>query len=102
MMYGALFVLMDGIFLNQWLLVDSLDYLLLVCTISYYIFSLELSLSITIGAGSGDFGQGTGPIALSYLQCVGTEPRLIDCPSGMVSCSQDRDVGVRCQTQTGI
>ena len=47
------------------------------------------------------FGQGTGPIAFSYTQCVGTETRLVDCINGTNRyCSHSYDVGVRCHTRT--
>ena len=42
---------------------------------------------------------GTAPIALEYLDCVGTELLLIDChhlPWGTLSCDHSQDVGVRC------
>ena len=41
----------------------------------------------------------TAPIALDYLECVGTELLLIDCfhlPWGMYGCVHSQDVGVRC------
>ena len=48
------------------------------------------------------FGQGTGTIALNNVHCVGTEARLVDCSSGIISsCSHSEDAGVRCQEQTG-
>lgn len=48
------------------------------------------------------FGQGSGPILLNYVQCVGTEERLINCSSRPVSrCSHYEDAGVRCSIQTG-
>ena len=48
------------------------------------------------------FGQGTGTIALNNVQCAGTETRLVDCTSSIVSsCSHFDDAGVRCQMQTG-
>ena len=38
---------------------------------------------------------------LDYVQCVGTEARLADCPSGAVSCpTHAYDAGVRCSVQT--
>ena len=42
---------------------------------------------------------GTAPIALDYLECVGTELLLIDClhwPWGSFFCDHSQDVGVRC------
>ena len=52
------------------------------------------------------FGQGTGPILLDEVACVGTENRLIECnanPIGTNDCSHSEDAGVMCQplsTQT--
>ena len=46
-----------------------------------------------------DITAGTAPIALDYLECVGTELLLIACPHwplGMHGCVHSQDVGVRC------
>ena len=42
---------------------------------------------------------GTAPIALDYLECIGNELLLIDCPHwplGSHDCDHSQDVGVRC------
>ena len=46
------------------------------------------------------YGQGTGPILLDNLFCVGNEARLIDCPAneiGSHNCIHSEDASVRCQ-----
>ena len=65
----------------------------------------QLDLSITAAVATTHasfFGQGTGPINLVNVNCVGTESRLIDCPRGSQTlCSHSEDAGVRCSAQTG-
>ena len=56
-----------------------------------------------VGSIARAFSQGRGPIQLNQLQCVGSEARLVDCPSGATTgCTHAHDVGVRCHVQTGI
>ena len=46
------------------------------------------------------FGQGTGPILMSVVQCSGQESNLIDCsysPFPYSTCSHYYDVGVKCE-----
>ena len=42
------------------------------------------------------FGQGSGAIFRQYLQCAGTESRLVDCPTSSSSCTHAEDAGVTC------
>ena len=52
---------------------------------------------------SAHFGQGSGPILLNNVQCIGYESRLTDCPFGRVSgCFHSEDAGVRCSQRTGM
>lgn len=53
--------------------------------------------AIATGAAVPD---GTDPIFLDNVQCVGTELRLIDCPRnalGSHNCAHSEDAGVTCQ-----
>ena len=50
--------------------------------------------------GSAGFGQGSGPILLDSVTCIGSESTLASCGHpgvGIVtSCDHSRDAGVRC------
>lgn len=49
------------------------------------------------------FGQGTGEILLSNVQCIGSEERLVDCRRINLNenaCSHSEDAGVTCQERT--
>ena len=44
------------------------------------------------------FGQGTGPIHIDNVRCLGTETRLLSCPLLRVdNCVHAEDAGIRCQ-----
>lgn len=48
------------------------------------------------------FGQGTGPILLDELRCVGTEGNLLNCPRNELAvhdCSHSEDASVECQVE---
>ena len=49
--------------------------------------------------GSAQYGQGTGPIWLSKLSCIGNETSLIDCSQfdvGTKNCTHSDDAAVQC------
>lgn len=49
------------------------------------------------------FGRGTGPIYLGALGCVGTETRLVDCPSGSTDmCTHSNEAGVTCSRRKSL
>ena len=51
--------------------------------------------------GQANFGEGTGRMRLSNVQCTGNERSLVNCAansSGVNSCTHAQDVGVRCQS----
>ena len=54
-----------------------------LCTIAFAVYRAQ-------------FGQGTGPILLSYLSCSGRESSLLSCRHRSHSCSHSQDVGVVC------
>ena len=54
---------------------------------------------VAIPVGSGYYGNGTGPIFLDDVKCVGTEPGLGACDHklfGSNNCGHNEDAGVMC------
>ena len=49
------------------------------------------------------FGEGTGPILMDGVGCMGSESRLFDCPhdTDTAEDSHAEDAGVHCQLQLG-
>ena len=83
-MSGAQCVMMDGELLKLKLLADSLDDLL----------KMLLHLMEEM------FPDGTGPIWLDDVECIGTEISLFNCtamPIGVHNCRHFEDIGVNCQ-----
>ena len=57
-----------------------------------YIFAVD-----AIAHGSAFFGQGSGPILLDDVACVGNESRLVGCQyTANHNCGHNEDVGVVC------
>ena len=60
-----------------------------------------MSSTGAVGFSGAHFGAGTGPIYLDFVDCSGSEAKLIDCPhSSTVTCTNGhlQDAGVRCQS----
>ncbi|XP_062572436.1 deleted in malignant brain tumors 1 protein-like [Saccostrea cucullata] len=60
---------------------------------------LYTSNSFVVARSSAYFGQGTGPIWLDDVTCLGTENSLLNCqlkPWGVQNCDHREDVGVDC------
>ena len=52
--------------------------------------------------GSAEFGEGSGPIHLDDVNCVGNETTLINCSARPIkehNCAHSEDAGVRCNPQ---
>ena len=50
-----------------------------------------------IARSSVYYGQGSGPILLDDVACVGNESRLVDCPyTANHNCVHNEDIGVLC------
>ena len=64
----------------------------------YYLLFL-----VALGYNSAFFGQGTGPIVMDDIRCIGNETRLIDCPfdEHTADCIHLLDVGVKCYPDEG-
>jgi len=61
---------------------------------------LGFSQSGSIARSNAFFGQGTGPIFLDDVRCLGTEAQLGNCPNngiGIHNCGHYEDAGVTCQ-----
>lgn len=55
-------------------------------------------LTVATGQRDAAYGQGTGPVVLGQVQCVGNESNVFDCPNnvGVQNCAHTQDAGVTC------
>ena len=75
-----------------------------VIAVSLHIFFFIYILSCldVVSFVGGTFGQGTGPIHVDNLDCVGNERRMLDClyDSHTDDCNHSEDAGVACYNQS--
>lgn len=65
----------------------------------YLIFFLIPYSTSAIAVKRAKFGQGSGPIWLSDMNCLGTEVAILECPGadlGVADCTHSNDAGVSC------
>ena len=67
-----------------------------VCLLYVYAVMVIFLRTIAFGVYRAAFGQGTGPILLSLLNCTGRESSLLSCGHTSGPCSHSQDVGVVC------
>ena len=91
--------LMPMLFAGNW---DTLQQVMSCITTLRLKCSKFEKISLFTGATAfslARFGQGTGPILLDNVGCLGSESRLVDCPSngiGVHNCVHAEDASVRC------
>ena len=55
-------------------------------------------LAVATPLPAATFGEGSGPILLSDMACMGTENSIAECPANHLSkCTHAEDASVRCQ-----
>lgn len=92
---------MQGWFADSWGSLKQVTLSHLILT-NYFTTFLIIYPKGVSAFSRASFGQGTGPVLLSYLGCIGTEEGLLDCPALPGNCGHTEDAGVRCLAQTGI
>ena len=75
----------------------------MACTTFEHLVLLYLCTTGSLSATNAFFAQGTGPILLDNVRCVGNESSLLDCASvnelGIHNCGHQEDAGVICPGQ---
>ena len=58
------------------------------------------SLLDVIAYGGARYGQGSGPVYLDDVNCLGNESRLTDCSyTSSSTCPHSQDAGVQCRAE---
>ena len=66
----------------------------------YTIMMLYITIADAVVQGSAFYGQGTGPIYLDDVQCIGNESSLLNCTyTSQHNCVHGEDVGVQCRAE---
>ena len=110
---GALSVMMGGVTMMHVWSADSLALpqsvrLNLFMNYMYRIIIIIDEMFIVIGAKARTYafyGQGSGPIMLTSVGCIGEEPSLLNCTHygyGVTSCGHYEDAGVHCPGKCDI
>ena len=88
-----------GIYYKQ-LILCLIQYILLYLLIFSCCFALYRIYGGVAKRGAA-FGQGSGPVWMDNVQCMGDEESLVKCPNsglGMHDCDHSKDAGVQCFT----
>ena len=60
-------------------------------------------LSDAVAYSNAFYGQGTVPVLLDDVRCIGTESRLIDCPyTANDNCTHSQDAAISCTTSNEL
>ena len=60
-------------------------------------------LSDAVAYSNAFYGQGTVPVLLDDVRCIGTESRLLDCPyTTKDNCTHSQDAAISCTTSNEL
>ena len=71
-------------------------------TNSYQVYNNDITCTIVdaVVQASAFYGEGTGPIYLDDVQCIGNESSLLSCTyTSQHNCVHGEDVGVQCRSE---